>query len=100
MQEIGPNNELNRQRRQHRTERNKLYIRYLKAVATCKDCGSREDLTFDHLPGHEKKGNITDLVSKGSLGKLRREIAKCEIVCWPCHARRENERGVAVHAVD
>lgn len=100
MNEVGPNVERNRELRKRRRERNELYIKYLKAVSTCTDCGSRKDLTFDHLPGMEKKACVSNLVHKATLLGLKKEIAKCEIVCWPCHQRRENNRGISNHKVD
>lgn len=89
---LGPNNARNRAHRENRVERNKLYIRFIKATATCKDCGSRQDLTFDHPPGAKKVGNVADMVHTHSFLRLSEEVAKCEIVCWPCHIEREKVR--------
>lgn len=83
-----------------RNERNKLYVRFLKATGSCADCGTKDDLTFDHLPGFEKIGTVSDMVHRVSLSKLQREIAKCEIVCWRCHMIRENGRGRTQHKID
>lgn len=83
-----------------RSEWNKEYVRILKMISRCADCGAREDLTFDHLPGHKKVGNISTMVHTGSLKKLRQEMAKCEIVCLRCHRIRENDRGRAQHKIE
>jgi hypothetical protein len=83
-----------------RTERNKLYVRFLKLRSRCTDCGTKEDLTFDHLPGFTKLEDIASMVHHGSLKKLKREMAKCEIVCIRCHRVRENERGRAQHKIE
>lgn len=69
-------------------------ISSIKMASGCIDCGFREfaeALHFDHLPGKDKLFDI------GAAG-LRRwetveaEIAKCEVVCANCHARRTAER--------
>ena len=60
----------------------------------CQDCGETNPLvlTFDHVRG-VKKGNISDMVGRGwSLDTIKAEIAKCDIVCFNCHMRREHNR--------
>lgn len=65
-----------------------------KADAGCKDCGYDDNprrLEFDHLPGSEKMFNV----SEGVLyprDELYAEIAKCEVVCQPCHSKRTTQR--------
>lgn len=65
----------------------------VKIAAGCKDCGCpgpAEVLTFDHVRGDKKFG----VGSSWNQGKqaLVEEIAKCEIVCANCHARRTKAR--------
>ena len=60
----------------------------------CQDCGETNPLvlTFDHVRG-VKKGNISDMVGRGwSLDTIKAEIAKCDVVCFNCHMRREHKR--------
>jgi hypothetical protein len=99
-QGIGPNNERNRARHQRKTQANWDYVTDLKARSVCADCGTKENLTFDHLSGFRKLGNISSMVSRVTPTKLKREIAKCRIVCLPCHQRRENFRGIANHKIE
>jgi hypothetical protein len=62
----------------------------------CKDCGALREqptlLTFDHLPGFAKRFNLGD-AGRHSVAAVRAEIAKCELVCVPCHRARERARG-------
>jgi hypothetical protein len=65
----------------------------------CTDCGGRfhpAAMTFDHLPGSDKRLDVANLIRRGSIGLARIE-AKCEVVCANCHAvrtfvRREQTR--------
>ncbi|MBI3726630.1 hypothetical protein HY251_22115 [bacterium] len=68
-----------------------------KAARGCKDCGAHaaesfSELTFDHLPGHEKRFNLASAAQR-SLEAVKAEIKKCELVCVPCHRAREKARG-------
>lgn len=70
----------------------------MKAQMSCHDCGAShpEDpsrLIWDHLPGVEKVGNISDMVYKGLVDEVLEEIQKCELVCASCHAKRGVKRG-------
>ena len=75
------------------------WMRQLKSQP-CMDCGARfhpAAMSFDHLPGTQKRSDIATLVKRGCIGLARLEIAKCEIVCANCHAvrtylRREERR--------
>src|SRR6476660_8530747 len=61
----------------------------------CADCGGRfhpAAMTFDHLPGTNKRADIATLVRRSSIKLARQEMAKCELVCANCHAIRTYER--------
>lgn len=67
----------------------------IKIAAGCKDCGCpgpAEVLTFDHVRG-EKKFGVGSSWNQGKTA-LEEEIAKCEIVCSNCHAKRTKARNV------
>lgn len=62
--------------------------------SVCADCGEYDFsvLTFDHVRG-EKKTEVSAMVSQGySIEAIMDEIAKCDIVCFNCHMRREQQR--------
>jgi len=68
----------------------------------CTDCRGRfhpAAMTFDHLPGTMKRGDVADLIRRGCIGLARAELAKCEIVCANCHAVRTFLRREAARAL-
>lgn len=80
----------NRNMKSRRLElRNKLH-EYMQDKS-CIDCGEHDAivLTFDHIHPKDKHYGISRLISNGAnWNAILREIAKCEIRCCNCHARR------------
>lgn len=75
-------------------QQRRMLVGLLKLAYGCTDCGYRghpEALQFDHMPGHEKLGDVNKMV-KYNVGTLFAEIAKCEVVCANCHAIRTATR--------
>jgi hypothetical protein len=69
-----------------------LVLEYLEAAA-CTDCGERDSLVlqFDHVD--RKARDVAWLVGSGCRpGRLKDELAKCEVRCANCHRRRTAER--------
>ena len=64
----------------------------------CADCGGTFDpvcMDFDHLPGHEKFTNISEMRRRRmAWDRIKTEIAKCEVVCSNCHRLRTKLRGL------
>lgn len=61
----------------------------------CKDCQNNDIrvLEFDHLPGFEKKHNVSEMITgRYSVLRVQEEINKCEIVCANCHKIRTIDR--------
>ena len=59
-------------RRRHPTTRQKRVVK--ERDRTCRDCGSRNLLQYDHVPAHTESGHtITD---------------ELELRCAPCHHKR------------
>lgn len=78
--------------KQYRLHIRKFIIDFKENVE-CVDCGVKYPyyvMDFDHL--EDKKFNISYLAATGRIGKLKDEIAKCEIVCANCHRKRTYER--------
>ncbi len=60
----------------------------------CKDCGERNPalLTFDHTHGG-KLMDISNMVQhQYGIDRIKREIEKCDVVCFNCHMLREHKR--------
>ncbi|MBV9232144.1 MAG: hypothetical protein JOZ18_22730 [Chloroflexi bacterium] len=67
------------------------YIQELKKQLCCADCGERHPATlhFHHLNSEDKLFDISEAVNKGfSMGKVKKEIEKCIVLCANCHAIR------------
>ncbi len=63
----------------------------IKQETGCADCGFTGHpaaLHFDHLPGYEKRQNLSQMKRGYSRASVLAEIAKCEVVCANCHAIR------------
>lgn len=60
----------------------------------CTDCGLfvPGHMSFDHLPGHRKQFDLGNSKHR-TPSQIKRELAKCELVCCLCHDRRERARG-------
>ena len=65
----------------------------IKEASGCMDCGETNPivLDFDHL--HNKKYNVSRMIHDGfSWAAIKKEIAKCEVVCANCHRIRTHDR--------
>ena len=68
----------------------KAFIRGLKRDKPCVDCGivyPHMCMDFHHVRGH-KIYNVSQMVSGQSKATIRKEAAKCELVCANCHRIR------------
>jgi hypothetical protein len=87
---------VNRESNVRRVDEAQRYIYEVLSYSRCADCGEYDFtvLTFHHVHG-KKKMNVADMASRGySLDAIKNEIAKCIVLCFSCHMRREaNLRG-------
>lgn len=51
----------------------------------CNACGSTENLQFDHLDKHTKKGNVTSILYTRGFEEAVEEAEKCQLLCNKCH---------------
>jgi predicted nucleic-acid-binding Zn-ribbon protein len=77
-------------------ERRAFWATY-KMRCGCSDCGTHEweVLEFDHLPQFEKLFDIGAAVHQTGIytdQQISDEVAKCEVVCRPCHVKRTGQR--------
>ena len=65
----------------------------IKEASGCTDCGVKNPivLDFDHLK--DKRYNVSRMIHDGfSWAAIKKEIAKCEVVCANCHRVRTYNR--------
>ena len=73
-----------------RRERNREFvIEYLQSHP-CITCGESDILVldFDHREQSTKDRTINHAIKDFGLDRLKKEIAKCDILCANCHRRR------------
>lgn len=64
------------------------WFRNYKQTLTCSRCPESNPVCLDFHHKHSKDNNVATMVSQGaSIGKLIKEIAKCEVVCANCHRK-------------
>lgn len=83
-------------REPQRSERGRTaWMASLKEGRPCTDCGQvfpSQVMQWDHLPGHEKLGDISVAFWGRTREEVLAEIAKCDLVCTNCHTIRTFER--------
>ena len=70
-------------------------MRSLKEGIPCADCGRvfpHQVMQWDHKPGFEKLGDISEDFAGRTRDEVLAEIAKCDLVCANCHAIRTFSR--------
>ena len=83
-------NELRRQQRKD----NRAFIKAYKTNVPCMDCKQGFSpccMDFDHRDPSLKTSIVSKMVVYGR-NRLKREIAKCDIVCANCHRIRTHKR--------
>lgn len=70
----------------------------------CVECGSREELEFDHVDGATKAFDISHGIRDGlSRDRLEAELRKCQLLCATCHREktmRDGQHGGGHNRVD
>jgi 5-methylcytosine-specific restriction endonuclease McrA len=70
-----------------RRARVRALVASIKDAGSCALCGAtgRDELTFHHVGGRRTKRFDVGRASLYSMGAVRREIAKCALLCIECH---------------
>ena len=82
------------QAQRDRREHKKKFIQDFKKNKPCADCKIKYPpyvMDFDHIRG-EKVQNLSRMHRTHSLEAIKKEFAKCEIVCSNCHRHRTWKR--------
>ena len=77
-----PYKDPNQQREFNRVWIAKRRIEWLLANGLCTKCGSWDDLNIDHI---DPKLKISHKVWSWSKERREIELAKCQVLCNPCH---------------
>jgi len=70
------------------------FYNQLKATLECARCGENHPATlqFHHRDPQKKDFNLSEAVNDGySIEKIKREVAKCTVLCANCHAKEHYE---------
>jgi hypothetical protein len=73
----------------------RAWMASVKEGIPCADCGGVFPvwvMHWDHLPGHDKVGCVSDLVRSRRRTLILEELKKCELVCANCHVLRTISR--------
>lgn len=62
------------------------------AGGKCNQCGTIEELEFNHLDRSTKLFNLSGAGLDKPWAKILEEAAKCELVCSTCHRKYTNEQ--------
>lgn len=57
----------------------------------CANCGSEQDLHFDHLDPSQKTHKISDILEAND-DFVGSEVQKCQLLCKPCHHTKTLEK--------
>lgn len=64
----------------------------IKLGGKCNECGSTEDLEFDHIDPESKEFDVSKLITYSLY--ITEELAKCQLLCSDCHKEKSfAERG-------
>lgn len=78
--------------RQEQSEYQRLWVKrrrevWVRAHGPCAECGSWEQPEIDHVDPSTKQTSVAAVWS-WSKAKRDRELAKCQVLCKPCHRRK------------
>lgn len=72
----------------------KYHRRRREAIAKlggkCFECGSIDDLEFDHIDPKQKSFPIGEALSGWSQRRINKELKKCQLLCKNCHDRKHH----------
>lgn len=77
-----------------RARRKVLWARAIAHLGgVCVQCGATANLEFDHVDPATKTATLHALVRQDSWRKMEAELAKCQLLCKPCHIAKGTAEG-------
>ena len=93
------NKSLYRKHKQHHREINRQWIAEYRATLRCSQCPENHPACLDfHHHNDDKDKGVSKAILDYSLERLKKEVAKCIILCSNCHRKlhdKERQRSVA-----
>lgn len=84
--------EYKREYQRELSRKRKAKLDAIRKESGCIDCGTKENLCFDHRVKEEKLFTIGSGVRR-AWNVIEAEIAKCDVRCTSCHAKRHKSLG-------
>lgn len=76
-----------------KTRRQNLRIRAIESLGgKCVDCGSTNNLEFDHINPSTKRITIADSIASDDVESVMTEVQKCQLLCMTCHKKKHSAR--------
>lgn len=66
---------------------NREYVDNLKRSLGCKYCNEKEPVALDFHHLQDKDNEVSQMIKDYSLAAVKREIAKCVVICSNCHRK-------------
>jgi hypothetical protein len=85
---------------QRRKQKNLLwYLQFIKGKC-CEHCGNNNPIVFEwhHVDPTQKERLVSEMLNRWSLPSIKKEIAKCILLCANCH--REVHAGISQLPLD
>lgn len=67
--------------------------KWLDENGPCARCGSSKDLNIDHKVPGSREGGTGNAIFSRKESVRRKELAKCQVLCRPCHVIKSMECG-------
>lgn len=84
---------------QRRKYKKRKQLAYDVVGRECVNCGSVDDIQFDHIDPATKNFTICSKIGNAPWDLLEEELEKCQPLCKPCHIEKtlEENGGAAKH---
>lgn len=78
--------------------RRRYHERHADAISIlggrCAECGSTEDLQFDHIDNAAKSFDVADRLAQYAWDRIVEELKKCQLLCFWCHVDKSRNEAL------